>query len=136
MATRPNATPTAYAAPPNRPLGVSILAVLVGLYGVLLILGGILLVAGASALTFLGVASQFAGLPGLAVGAVVLVFGLIVLGVALGLWPLRMRALVLALIVTAVELVGIGLSGNFVSFGFVFSLILFVYLLAVARHFR
>ena len=127
---------TTYPASPSRPLGVAILAVLVGIFGFLLVLGGALVVAGAAALTFLGVPSGFAGLGGVEFGAIVLIVGLIILGLALGLWHLRMWALVLTLLFVIFELVTYGLSGAYVSFGFIFGLILFVYLLAVHRHFR
>ncbi len=122
--------------PARRPLGVSILAVLVGIYGVVLILGGLLLLVGSVALSALGFGPHFLGLVGVLAGAVVLIVGLIILGVALGLWHLRLWALVLALIVTFVELLGYAVGGNFVSFGFIFSLIIFVYLIAVHRHFH
>jgi hypothetical protein len=130
-------TPVSYTPPPaTRPLGVAILAVLVGIFGVLLAVGGALLIAGAAALSILGIPATFAGIGGVAVGVVVLVIGLIILGLALGLWHLRMWALVLTLLFVIVELVSYGLAGNFISLGFIFALILFVYLLAVRRHFR
>ncbi len=109
---------------------------LIGILGVLLIVGGGLVLAGATALTVLGITSNFAGLTGIVAGIVVLVIGLIILGVALGLWHLRLWALVLALIVTFIELVGYAIAGQYVTFGFIFALILFVYLLAVHRHFH
>jgi hypothetical protein len=120
---------------PSRPLGVAILAVLVGLFGVLLVVAGVLVLAAVTALSVLGVSSSFAGLHGIALGVVILVIGLVILGVALGLWHLRMWALVLALIITFLYLVSYALAGDFASLGFIFSLILFVYLLAVHRHF-
>ena len=120
---------------PSRPLGVAILAVLVGIFGIFWILLGGLVLAGSTAFTFLGMGSKFDGLTGVVAGVVILIIGLIILGVALGLWHLRMWALVLALIITFLELVSYGLAGAFVSFGFLVSLVLFVYLLAVHRHF-
>lgn len=129
-------TPAPYTPPASRPLGVAILAVLVGIFGVLLIVGGALVIAGAAALAYLGVPSGFAGLSGVIVGVIVLIVGFIILGLALGLWHLRMWALVLTLIFVILEVVTYGLAGNFVSFGFIFALILLVYLLAVRRHFH
>jgi len=129
-------SPPVYAASPSRPLGVAILAFLVGLFGFLLVLGGALVVAGATALSFLGVPSHFASLGGIEFGAIILIIGLIVLGLALGLWHLRMWALVLTLLFVLFELISYGLAGLFITFGFIFALILFVYLLAVRRHFR
>jgi hypothetical protein len=121
---------------PTRPLGVAILAVLVGIFGFLLLLGGVLAIAGAAALAYLGVPSSFAGLGGIEIGAIVLIIGLIILGLALGLWHLRMWALALTLIFVFLVILSYGLASNFLSFGFIFALILFLYLIAVRRHFR
>ena len=130
------ATAPQYAPPPSRPLGVAILAVLVGLYGVLLILGGLLVVAGVAVSHYFGVPTGFAGLGSVALGLIVFIVGLIILGLALGLWHLRMWALVLTLLFVIFELISYGLAGAFVSLGFIVALILFVYLLAVHRHFQ
>jgi len=129
-------TTTQYAPAPSRPLGVAILAVLVGLYGFLLIVVGALVLAGVAAAHYFGVPTGFAGLGTVTLGAVVLIVGLIILGLAIGLWHLRMWALVLTLIFVVFELVSYGLAGAFVSLGFILALILFVYLLAVHRHFQ
>lgn len=129
-------TPPQYVAPPSRPLGVAILAILVGILGFLVIITGLLIIAAATIPTILGVPSSFIGVGGLTWGLAVLIVGLILLGLALGLYRLRMWALVLSLIFVFVELLGAGLAGNFVSFDFILSLILFVYLLAVHGHFR
>ena len=134
MAAQP--TPQYAPSAPSRPLGVAILAVLVGIFGFLLILVGALLLAGIAAASFLGVGTSLVGIGGLTFGVIVLIVGLIILGLALGLWHLRMWALVLTLLFVLIELVSFGLAGNFVSFGFIFALILFVYLLAVHRHFQ
>jgi hypothetical protein len=120
----------------TRPLGVAILAFLVGLFGILIILGGLLIVTAATVPAFLGVPSHLAGASGAVWGLVVLIIGLIILGLALGLWHLRMWALVLSLIFVFIELVSFGIVGAWVSLGFILSLIILVYLLAVSRHFR
>lgn len=131
MATAPaQYTPPA---PPSRPLGVAILAVLVGLYGVFLILGGIVVLAGAAALSALA-GYHIAGLPLFVIGAIILILGIVILASALGLWHLRLWALVLALIVTFIELVTSAVSGSILSLAI--ALIIFVYLLAVHRHFH
>ena len=130
------ATPYPAAAPPmppSRPLGVAILAVLVGLYGVFLILAGIVVLAGAAVLGSLA-GYQFAGLPLFAVGAIVFILGIVILAAALGLWHLRLWALVLARIVTFIEVVSYGLAGAIL--GLAIALIIFVYLLAGHRHFH
>lgn len=128
--------------PSSLPLGVAILAVLVGIFGFLVIVGGLLIVAGFTVATFLGTSTipTALGYTGIAAGIIVLIVGLIVLGIALGLWHRRLWALVLALIVLAVELyffvADFSLGHDFHSLTFLVSLVLFVYLLAVSRHFR
>jgi len=124
-----------YSAPASRPFGVSILAVLVGLAGIIWIIAGALVLAG-SAVPSLVAGHQLFGLSGVIAGAVILIIGLIVLGLALGLWHLRAWALVLTLIFMVFEMVSYALAGAYVSFGFILALILFIYLLAVSRHFR
>ncbi|HTT72642.1 MAG TPA: hypothetical protein VMG99_00615 [Thermoplasmata archaeon] len=120
----------------SRPLGVAILAVLIGLYGFLLILLGALILVGSAAEHTFGSALPYSfGTSVTIAGALTLVIGLIVLGLAVGLWHLRMWALVLTLLFLAFELISFGLAGAFVSVGFILSLILFLYLLAVSRHF-
>ena len=130
------ATAPQYAPPPSRPLGVAILAVLVGLYGVILILGGLLVLVGVTVTHFLGVPTGLAGLGTLELGIIVFVIGLIILGLALGLWHLRMWALVLTLLFVIFVLISDAIAGAFVSLGFILALVLFVYLLAVHRHFQ
>jgi hypothetical protein len=121
-------------AAPSRPLGVAILAVLVGIYGFLVFIAGLLVLAGVAVSRFLEVA-KFSGVSGLITGIVVIIIGLIIMGVAVGLWHLRMWALVLALIVTFIDLILYALAGNYISLGFILALIVFVYLIAVHRHF-
>jgi hypothetical protein len=133
-----NTNPPPYTAESSLPLGVAILAVLIGLFGILWILGGILILASVTAIAYF----NSGGLPavlhatGLVAGAVLLIVGLIILGLALGLWHRRMWALVLTLLVLLVVLVSYGLAGAFVSYQFIVSLVLFVYLVAVNRHFQ
>lgn len=131
------ATPTTAETPRSRPLGVAILAFLIGLFGFLWFLVGLLIVAGVSihAFTGLGISGAFGPTTGLVAGIIILVVGLIVLGVAVGLWRLHMWALVVAILVLLLEMVVYGLAGDFVSFGFIVSILLFLYLLAVHRHF-
>lgn len=129
--------------PPARPrrelpLGVAILAVLVGLFGFLILIGGILIIVGLSIggqLDFLGPGSSFGFTP-LIAGIIAVIIGLIILGIGVALWRLRLWALVLGLIFLFIELVSYGLEGRFVSLGFILALVIFVYLLAVNRHFR
>jgi|SRR5580658_2842609 hypothetical protein len=132
----------AYSVPPrNRPLGVSIIAVLLGLYGLLTFIGGLLVVVLSNYGLVLGGTYLF-GLPGTLIGVVLVIVGLIELGVAVGLWHLRMWALVLAVLVLLYDvasplfslLVGRGVGSSIV--GFVIAFLLLVYLIAVRKHFR
>lgn len=122
----------------TRPLGVAILAVLIGIYGFLEFLVGLLIAVGSAALSSLGGSSAFhvLGTSGVLAGAIIAIIGLIVLGLAVGLWHLRMWALVLTLLFLLFEMVINALNGTYISLGFIVALLLFIYLLAVNRHFR
>jgi hypothetical protein len=126
--------------PPSRPLGVAILAVLVGLYGILWIVVGGLLLAGqvgtAAFHKYLGQPFTLGSLTTLEVELVILIVGLIILGLALGLYHLRTWALALSLLFLVFVLVEYGIAHDFVSFGFLLSLVIFLYLLAVSGHFN
>ncbi len=126
--------------PKSRPLGVALLSVLIGLYGILWVILGLLVLAGVAIGAwerYLGAVTSFGSLTShLEVGAVILIAGLIIVVIATALWRLRLWALVLALLVLVFELVVDGLAHNFYSVGFILALVLFVYLLAVNRHFR
>jgi hypothetical protein len=124
-----------YPAQASRPIGVSILAFLVGLFGILWIVLGLFVLAGATVPAILG-AGTIVGTAGLIAGVVILIVGLIILGLALGLWHLRLWALVLTLLFMLFSAVSYALRGDFLSLGFIVALLLFIYLLAVSRHFR
>ena len=130
--------PVPTSAPPSRPLGVAILSVLIGLYGFIVFLLGLLIVVGSTLLGGLGKTNLLGsfGVADVTGGAILLIIGLIILGLAVGLWHLRLWALVLTVIFLVVEMVLYGLAADFVSFGFIIAVLLFVYLLAVSRHFR
>ncbi len=119
----------------SRPIGVAIISILIGLYGLLLILGGILVAALGTTTLKNGLGVGFFGESGIILGVIVLIFGLIVLGLAVGLWHLRQWALALMLIVLIVFIILDVLSHTILSLGFFIDIILFVYLLAVSRHF-
>lgn len=121
----------------RRPLGVAILSVLIGLYGFVVFLIGLLIAVGSSLSSTLGGATPLhsLGATGVLAGLIVLVIGLIILGLAVGLWHLRMWALVLTILFLIVVVVLDGLAGAFVSFGFIVGVILLIYLVAVSRHF-
>jgi hypothetical protein len=121
---------------PRRPLGVAILAFLVGLFAILIIFVGAAIIAAATVPSVLGVPSSFFGTQHAVGGLIVLIIGLIILGLALGLWHLRMWALVLTLIFVFLVIVSYAYGGAWISFGFLLSVILFIYLIAVNHHFR
>ena len=132
-------TPT-YSAPmtPSRPLGVAILSVLIGIYGFFVFLLGLLVAVASSFLGSLGgnnLPYTF-GETGVIAGIIIAIIGLIILGLAVGLWHLRMWALVLTLLFLIFEMVTYGLRGAFITLGFILALILFIYLIAVSRHFN
>lgn len=134
-ATLPPIPPT-----PRRtlPLGVAILSVLIGLLGILILLLGLLILVGVAVSSFptgLGPGASF-GFGGLTLGAIAFVVGLILLGIATALWRLRLWALVLGLIVLFFVMLSYAASEQFLSLGFLLSLVLFIYLVAVNRHFR
>ncbi|HXY12776.1 MAG TPA: hypothetical protein VEJ85_04700 [Thermoplasmata archaeon] len=120
----------------ERPLGVAILAVLVGIFGAILLVAGLLFLVNVAVVAILGIPSSIGGESLFVSSIILIVVGLIILGLALGLWHLRMWALVLTLLFVIFELVSFGLARDFLTFGFIFAFILFVYLLAVHRHFR
>ncbi|MCI4353311.1 MAG: hypothetical protein L3K14_08030 [Thermoplasmata archaeon] len=119
---------------PSRPIGVSILAVLMGIVGALFVIGGVLLaVLGLG----LGLTVPAFGLTlGVTVlGIVLLILGLIILGLALGLWHQRLWALVLAIIIFALNFLSDAVAGAYFSLGAIVSILLVIYLIAVHRHF-
>ena len=125
------------APPPTRslPLGVAILSILVGLYGFVLFVIGLLVVAKVAINSYLGLPSTF-GLTGAELGALVAVVGLIILGIGVALWRLRLWALVLGLLFLIFELVSYAYAGHYESLGFILALVIFLYLIAVNKHFR
>lgn len=121
----------------TRPLGVAILAVLIGLYGFIVFLLGLFIAIGSTVFGAFNSSSPFHefGLTGLLAGVITLVIGLIILGLAVGLWHLRMWALVLTILFLILEVVLYGIAGAFLTFGFIVAILLLVYLIAVNRHF-
>jgi hypothetical protein len=120
------------------PLGVAILAVIVGIYGFFLFVFGALSIALQTLPSYfkdLGPGETF-GLHGIVYSAIVLIVGLIILGIGVALWRLRLWALVLGLLFLLFEMVSYGAAHQIVSVGFILALLIFVYLIAVNRHFR
>ena|SRR5579871_718411 len=115
------------------PLGVAILAVLIGIFGFFVLLVGLLMIVSmGSVLGGAGVTSVF-GFTGVWAGVVVAIFGLVILSVAIGLWGQDLFSLIIAIIV----LIAYGVvdfdAGSWV--GFVIVVTLIVYLGAVSSHF-
>jgi hypothetical protein len=135
MPTVSTLPPPAPPPPRSLPLGVAILSVLVGLYGVILFVIGLLLFVKVGVSSYLGLPSTF-GLAGYALAALITIVGLIILGIAVALWRLRLWALVLGLLFLIYELVAYAYAGHYLSVGFLLALVIFLYLIAVNRHFR
>jgi hypothetical protein len=118
---------------PSKPIGVAILAVLIGIVGFIFIVAGVLLAVLGVAL---GHEIPTIGTYGALVGGIILlVIGLIILGVAVGLWDQRLWALVLAIIVFGLYFISDAIAGQYFSLGAIIALILVIYLIAVHRHF-
>ena len=124
------------APPPQRslPLGVAVLAVLVGIYGFVLFVLGLLAFTHIAVSQYLGVPSL--GLSGYEHATLVTLFGLVILGIGVALWRLRLWALVLGLLFLLYEIVTYAYAGKYETFGFILALVIFLYLIAVNRHFR
>lgn len=118
---------------PTLPLGVALLAILIGLFGLLLLIAGLLVVIASSFSLYLAPTSVL-GLTGDLAGGIILFLGVILLLVATGLWHLEMWALALSLLVVGFFLLIDVLAGT-ITLGLVIAAALFVYLLAVHRHF-
>jgi hypothetical protein len=120
------------------PLGVAVLAVLVGIFGAIVLAGGLFVIAAAlfHAATS-GSAAAFG--TGILSGLITLVIGAIILAVAFGLWGQELWAFVLALIAVGAAVIwfvglplyhGEGIS-SIANVPAVVSVVLFIYLLAV-----
>jgi hypothetical protein len=116
------------------PLGVAILALLIGLFGFFVLILGILLlfVSAGVILGGVGVASVF-GYTGTIAGLIIVVIGALILATAFGLWNQEIWALALAVIVLIVYGIVEYLSSAWL--GLVIVVLLIVYLAAVSRHF-
>lgn len=113
------------------PLGVAILAILIGIVGFFYLIGGILLLVLRFGL--LGTGPLFVGGP---LGAVLLlILGIVLLAVASGLWGRELWALALTALVLVLILIGNILEGALVSLSTVVVVLLLIYLIAVRDHF-
>ena len=125
--------------PSTLPLGVGILAVLIGIVGALFLIASLILFL----VLFIASPYHFAtfavfGL-GLLGAVLLLIFGIILLVVATGLWDLHMWALVVSFIVIGIawvsDILQGGLSAGFLTIGGLILLGLLVYLFLVRKHF-
>ncbi|MCI4368208.1 MAG: hypothetical protein L3K09_01405 [Thermoplasmata archaeon] len=119
---------------PSRPLGVAVLAVIIGIVGFLIALAGVLLVV-LSAVALAAEPVYTFGAVGAVAALVLLLFGILALVVASGLWNLRQWALVLALLLFGFAFLGNLLAGRLFTLPGILEALLLVYLLAVSRHF-
>ncbi len=122
-----------YPYPRARPVGVTLLGVLVFIVGLFLLLGGILVLALGSLFFFAG-GGLLGGLGAVAVavGAFILFMGVLGIAVAVGLWNLRPWARVMALIFAFLMLLSslVSLVSGFLDgvIGLLFSLLIIGYL--------
>src|SRR5277367_2032178 len=116
------------------PLGVAILAVLIGIFGFVIFLFGLLLLLSIAgfALNGLAISSVF-GVTGTAASIIIMIIGLVILAVATGLWDQELWALVLAILVLLFYGAADFFSAAWLSLAIV--VILLVYLVAVSSHF-
>jgi hypothetical protein len=132
--------PPAYYGPPepSLPIGVAILAVLIGIVGFFVFIVGLLVVFAVGGAGLLAHSAGLSYIVGFGGGLVLAIAGLIILGVAVGLWHQRLWALVLAILVVGFLLVEDFLTigvGTFFTIGGIILTILLIYLIAVHRHF-
>ncbi|MFZ0699109.1 MAG: hypothetical protein WAN74_02815 [Thermoplasmata archaeon] len=135
---------------PGLPLGVAIIAILVGIVGAFLFVSGIIVILASLVHTISS--GQFATWFGqtLLAGIVTLIFGLILVAVAFGLWDQSLWAYALAVLVLIVSFVfdlgrpiydsRANITGNVVASAVftvpaIVTLLLLIYLLLVHEHF-
>lgn len=134
-------TTTVYQEPVNRPvgrlpIGVAILAILIGIVGVFFLIVGLLALLFGGYTYFHGY--LFGGI-GIIGGLITLIIGIILIAVAGGLWNQELWALALAILVLAILLVWnlydlfVGAGASLLSIAI--EVILLIYLVAVSGHF-
>ncbi len=115
------------------PLGVAVLAILIGVFGFFILLGGALLLVFGTNVVFGSGGVMVFGSSGAIAGLILFLVGVLTLGVAVGLWDQELWALALAVIVLlfygVVELVSQAWLGLLIVG------VLLVYLIAVSNHF-
>ena len=114
------------------PLGVAIIAVLVGIFGFFLLLAGLLIALVGFGFGVVAGSTVF-GTTGALAGLILFVIGAIVLAVAFGLWDQELWALVLAII--ALLFFAIAEFTTAAWLGLLVAVLLIAYLVAVSSHF-
>jgi hypothetical protein len=116
------------------PLGVAVLAVLIGLFGFVLLLAGVLILT----VSIIGYT-----IPGFAVfgatvlgGALLTIFAIVLPAVAFGLWNTELWALVLSILVVVLLLIGEVVNEGLFALGTILLALRLVYLVAVSGQFR
>jgi hypothetical protein len=116
------------------PLGVAILAVLIGIFGAVILVVGLLVLLAIAGLALSGVVvTSVFGATGFVAGLIIVFVGAVILAVATGLWDQELWALVLAILVLLFYGAAEFFSGSW--FGLAIVGLLLVYLVAVSRHF-
>ena len=135
MAARPqtNMGAVGYYPRRERPLGVAILAVLLGLFAVVLLIASLLLFLFGGYLYLHDVAYFGTSLVG---AALLLLFAIVLFVVATGLWDLELWALVLSIIVVGILWLGDIVAGRILTLGSLILVLILIYLVAVHREFR
>lgn len=116
------------------PLGVAVLAILIGLVGFFFLLVGLFAIVAPALLA----GYAFFG-PGLVGGLIVLILGIVLLAVASGLWNQELWALALAILVLvlllAVNVYHLLEHGSASLLAVLIEVVLIIYLVAVSNHF-
>jgi hypothetical protein len=115
------------------PLGVAILAILIGVFGFFVLLVGVLLLVFGTAVTLGGGSVAVFGTAGAIAGLIITIIGIVILAIASGLWNQELWALALAIIVLLFYGVIEFLAQSWLAVLVVGALL--VYLVAVSSHF-
>jgi hypothetical protein len=114
------------------PLGVALLAILIGIFGFFVLVAGVVLLVFGTGLALASGGTVF-GFGGTVAGLVLLILGIVTLAVAVGLWDQELWALALAILVLlfygAVEVLDAAWLGALIV------AVLLIYLVAVSGHF-
>jgi hypothetical protein len=116
------------------PLGVAVIAILIGVFGFFVLFGGLLLLVFGTTVAIGGGSVAVFGTTGTVAGLILLILGIIILAVASGLWNQELWALALAIIVLLFYGVVTFVSQSWLALIVVGALL--IYLVAVSNHFE